>query len=82
LVDNGLYFPVLERQGVQERESVHPSLGRAACAAEEASTITFARIRAGVIGSEEGIKADLGCMPRVDALCFGDVSQAVGVDLK
>jgi hypothetical protein len=41
----------------------------------------FARIRPGVIGGEEGIRADLGCMLRGGALCFGDVSQAVGVDL-
>jgi hypothetical protein len=79
--EGGLYFPVLERQGAQERESVQPSQGRVACVAEEASTIAFARTRAGVIGGEEGIKADLGCMSRVGALCFGDVSQPVGVDL-
>jgi hypothetical protein len=81
VTEGGWYFPVLERQGEQERESVRPSRGRAACAPEEASAIAFAGIRAGVIGGQEGIKADLGCMPRVGALCFGDVSQAVGADL-
>jgi hypothetical protein len=74
VVEGGLYFPVLERQGVQERESFQPRRGRAACAADVAIAIAFARIRAGVIGGKEGIKADLGCMPRVGTLCFGDVS--------
>jgi hypothetical protein len=80
VAEGGLYFPVLERQGV--RESVQPSRGQPACAAEEASVIAFARIRAGVREGEQGIIADLGCMPRVGTLCFGDVSQAVRVDLK
>jgi hypothetical protein len=81
MAEGGLYFSVLERQGMQERESVQPSRGRAARAAEEAGAIAFARLRAGVIRGEEGIEAELGCMPRVGAVCFRDVSQAVGVNL-
>jgi hypothetical protein len=80
VAEGGLYFPVLERQGVQERESVQPSRGEAACAAEDAGAIVTPRTRASVRG-EEGIKADLGCMPRVGVLRFGDLSQALGVHL-
>jgi hypothetical protein len=76
-----LYFSVIERQGMQEWEGVQPSRGRAACAAEEVGAIACARLRASVIRGEEGIEAELGCMPRVGALCFRDVSQAVGVNL-
>jgi hypothetical protein len=77
VAEGGLYFPVLERQRVQERESVQASQSRAARAAEVAGAIAFARIRAGVTGGEEGFKADIGCMPRVGALRFSDVSQAL-----
>jgi hypothetical protein len=48
VAEGSLYFPVLERQGVQELECVQPSRCRAACA-EEASANAFARIRAGRI---------------------------------
>jgi hypothetical protein len=81
MAEGSLYFSALECQGVQERESVQPSRGRAACAAEEAGAIAFARLRAGVTRGEEGVKAKLGNVPRVGALRFRDVSQAVGVNL-
>jgi hypothetical protein len=67
MAEGSLYFSVLECQGVQERESVQPSRGRAACAAEEAGAITFARLRAGVIRGEEGVEAELGNVPREGA---------------
>jgi hypothetical protein len=47
VAEGGLYFPVLERQRVQERESVQPSRGRAARASEDAGVIAFTLIRAG-----------------------------------
>jgi hypothetical protein len=57
MAEGSLYFSVLEFQGVQERESVQPSRGRAACAAEEAGAIAFARLRAGSMRGEEGVEA-------------------------
>jgi hypothetical protein len=81
MAEGSLYFSVLQCQGVQERESVQPSRGRAACAAKEAGAIAFARLRAGVIRGEEGVEAELGSVPRVGALRSHDVSQAVGVNL-
>jgi hypothetical protein len=59
VAEGGLYFPVLERQRVQERESVQASQSRAARAAEEAGAIAFARIRAGVTGGEKASKRTL-----------------------
>jgi hypothetical protein len=44
MAEGSLYFSVLECQGVQERESVQPSKGRAARAAEEAGAFAFARL--------------------------------------
>jgi hypothetical protein len=82
MAEDGSYFSVLLRQGMQERERVQPSRGRAACTAEEAGAIGFARLRAGVTRGEEGIEAKLGCMPRVGALCFRNVSHSIGVNLK
>jgi hypothetical protein len=82
MAEGSLYFSALECQGVQERESVQPSRGRVACAAEEAGVIAFARLKAGVIRGKEGVEAELGSVPRVGALRSRDVSQAVGVNLK
>jgi hypothetical protein len=42
--------------------------------------VVFARIRAGGIRGEEGVKAELGSVPPVGALPCGDVSQAVGIN--
>jgi hypothetical protein len=49
VAEAGLHFPVLERQGLEERERVQRGRGRAACAAEEASVIAPARVGAGVV---------------------------------
>jgi hypothetical protein len=81
MAEGSFYFSVLDCQGVQERESVQPSRGRASCAAEEAGEIAFARLRAGVTRGEESVGVELFNVPRVGALRFRDVSQAVGVNL-